>query len=104
VSRFVQIIDEMDRNAFERFSQTLKVGGDAFDRDMESRFFPRGSPARLDAWISIKHMSDRLQVHRLAGSSADVIDDLAQRLCAGTGISVSYVIDEVVVLFLAENW
>jgi hypothetical protein len=93
--------DEMGRNTFECFSQTLKVGGDVFGRDLESPLFHRDSPVRLDAWISIKHMPDRIHVHRLVVSFGDVIDDIAHCPCAGTSIRVNYVIDEVVVLLLA---
>jgi hypothetical protein len=49
-------------------------------------------------------MPDRIWVRRHPLSLGDMIDDIAHRPCPGTGISVSYVIDEVVVLLLAEHW
>jgi hypothetical protein len=89
MSHIVHIIDEMDRNTFECFSQMLKVGGDVFDRGLESPLFHRESLTRLDAWISIKHMPDRIHGHCLVASFGDVIDDIAHRPCAGAGMFLS---------------
>jgi hypothetical protein len=89
---------------FECFSQTLKAAGDIFGPDRDFPLFHRNIPARLDSWISTKHMSDRIYVHRLVISFSDVIDDVAGLPYTCTGISVNYVIGEVVILLLAENW
>jgi hypothetical protein len=78
------------------------VGGHVFSYALEFTLFHRGSPARLEAWISIKHIPDRIRVHRLAVLFGDMIDDIPHHPCAG--ISVSYVTDEVVVFLMAENW
>jgi hypothetical protein len=79
----------------ECFSQMLKTAGDVFGRELHLPLFHRNSLARLDAWISTKHMPDHIHVHRFAVSVGDVIDDVADGPCTGTGISVNYVINEV---------
>jgi hypothetical protein len=104
VSHFVYIIDEIGRNTFECFSQTVKVGAGIFGRDPESPLFCRELRARFDAWISIKRMPDRIRIHRLSASFGDVIDETVHHPRPGTGLRVNVGIDEGIILFLVENW